>query len=293
MKPDASHIRQIKVVSNSHWDREFRRSFEKTRRRLLTMLDTVLDILEKDPEFHSFTLDGHSILLEDYLELRPERRGQVAALLAQNRLIAGPWYTLPEEFSIAAEPLVRNLMLGRQTVEKLGGRVPSVAYTPSSWGQTGQLPQILADFGCSKMMFYRGISHHEADAEWIWAAPDGTRMLASRFALYARYNWYYLVHRPVTVGRVFEKDYVFGQFADVPFRFADGLAGEDLSFDAKAPLVRYNPQRLKESIEAMVAAEGPHFTTPVFLAMNGHDISVAYPLESKMIADARQALAGK
>ena len=72
MKPDASHIRQIKVVSNTHWDREFRRSFEKTRRRLLTMLDTVLDILEKDPEFHSFTLDGHSILLEDYLEMRPE-----------------------------------------------------------------------------------------------------------------------------------------------------------------------------------------------------------------------------
>ena len=73
MKPDASHIRQIKVVSNTHWDREFRRSFEKTRRRLLTMLDMVLDILEKDPKYHSFTLDGHSILLEDYLEMRPER----------------------------------------------------------------------------------------------------------------------------------------------------------------------------------------------------------------------------
>jgi hypothetical protein len=44
MKPDAFHIRQIKVVSNTHWDREFGRSFEKTHRRLLTMVDTVLDI---------------------------------------------------------------------------------------------------------------------------------------------------------------------------------------------------------------------------------------------------------
>ena len=73
------------------------------------------------------------------------------------------------------------------------------------------------------MMFYRGISHHEADAEWIWAAPDGTRVLASRFALYARYNWYYLVHRPVTVGSVFER-ITFRRGADVAFRFADGLA---------------------------------------------------------------------
>ena len=39
--------------------------------------------------------------------------------------------------------------------------------------------------------------------------------------------------------------------------------------------------------------EGPHFTTPVFLAMNGSDISGAYPLESTIIDDARKALAGK
>ena len=293
MKSDASHITHITVVSNTHWDREFRRSFEKTRRRLLTMLDVTLGILEKDPKYHSFTLDGHAILLEDYLEMRPEQRGLVEKLLREGRLVAGPWYTLAEEFSIGSEPLLRNFLLGGQVVRGLGGRVPSVAYTPSSWGQTGQLPQILADFGCDKMMFYRGISHHESNAEWIWAAPDGTRMLASRFAVYARYNWYYQVHRPVTTGRVFEKDYVWGEFDETPFRFADGLAGEDLAFDLKGPAVRYDRTRLKEAIEAMVEREGAHFTTPVFLAMHGHDISVGHPLESQIIADAQQALAGK
>ena len=39
------------------------------------------------------------------------------------------------------------------------------------------------------MMFYRGISHHEADAEYIWSAPDGTDS-CKPFFLYARYNWY-------------------------------------------------------------------------------------------------------
>ncbi len=290
MKSDASHIRQIKVVSNTHWDREFRRSFEKTRRRLLDMLDITLDILANDPDYHSFTMDGHSIMVDDYLEMRPEKREVVEQLVRDGRLIIGPYYTLAEEFSIAQEALVRNLMFGRKTVEKYGGTTGTVAYTPSSWGQTGQLPQIFADFGLTRMMFYRGISHHEADAEWIWEAPDGTQMLASRFALYARYNWYYQVHRPISTGRVFEKDYVWGEFDEAPMRPADGLSGEDLTFDLQDPANLYNKDRLQEAVEAMLQAEGPHFTTEVFLAMHGHDISVAHPNESQVIKDAKDLL---
>ncbi len=290
MRPDASHIRKVLVVSNTHWDREFRRSFEKTRRRLVTMMDVTLDILDRDDRYHSFTLDGHSILLEDYLAVRPERAEQVRRLLADGRLVAGPYYTLAEEFSIGHEALVRNLLFGRRAVEALGGKVGPVAYTPSSWGQTGQLPQVFADFGLRYMMFYRGISHHEADAEYVWEAPDGTRMLASRFALYARYNWYYQVHRPVTVGRVFEKDYTWGERDEVPFRVADGLAGEDLAFELLAPATDYDRTRLKQAVEDMIAREGPHFTTPVFLAMHGHDISVAHPLETRILDDARELL---
>ena len=289
----ASQIRQIKVVSNTHWDREFRRSFEKTRRRLLDMMDVTLGILEKDPAYHSFTLDGHCILVDDYLEMRPEKRPLVERLLREGRLVAGPWYTLAEEFSISSESLVRNFLLGRKTLQKYGATLPTVAYTPSSWGQTGQLPQILMDFGCDKMMFYRGISHHESDAEWVWAAPDGTQVLASRFGMYARYNWYYQVHRPVTTGRTFEKDYQWGEFDECPFRFADGLAGEDLAFDLKRPALLYENSRLKDAIEQMVKREGAHFTTPVFLAMHGHDISVGHPMESRIIADARKLLEGK
>jgi mannosylglycerate hydrolase len=290
MRPDASHIKRIAVVSNTHWDREFRRSFEKTRRRLVTMMDTTLEILESDPRFHSFTLDGHSILLDDYLEMRPERKPLVERLLRQGRLIAGPYYTLAEEFSIGQEPLIRNLLWGRKTVEKHGGKVGTVAYTPSSWGQTGQLPQILVDFGLTRMMFYRGISHHESDAEFIWRAPDGTEVLASRFALYARYNWYYQVHRTVTQGRTFDKAYPWGERDETPMRFADGLAGEDVNFEVHAPAVTYDPQKLREAIVGMVDTEGAHFTTPLFLAMHGHDISVAHPLETRIIADSQAAL---
>lgn len=290
MKPDSSHIKQIKVVSNTHWDREFRRSFEKTRRRLMTMMDVTLDILESDPNYPSFTMDGHSIMLDDYLEMRPGRREQVERFVREGRLVIGPWYTLPETMSISHEALARNFLRGRENMERYGAPRGTVAYTPASWGQTGQMPQILDNFGLSRMMFYRGISHHECDAEFIWEAPDGTRVVCSRFALYARYNWYYQVHRAVTRGRVFSKDYVWGEFDEAPFRFSDGLAGEDLAFDLKDPSLDYNRSALKQAIEDMVEREGAHFTTEVFLAMHGHDISVGHPLESQIIADAKEVL---
>jgi mannosylglycerate hydrolase len=293
MKTDPKHIKQIMIVSNTHWDREFRRSFEKTRRALLTMMDITIDILEKDPQYHSFTMDGHCIMIDDYLEMRPEKTGAVKKLVSEGRLIIGPYYTLAEQFSISHEALVRNLIWGRKTIEKYGGKMGTVAYTPSSWGQTGQLPQILDSFGLKRMMFYRGISHHEADAEYIWSAPDGTRVMASRFAVYARYNWYYQVHRAITRDRVLEKDYIWGQYDELPIREADEYLEDGGSYELRQPSLHYDPSRLKKAIEDMVETEGRHFTTEVFLAMNGHDISAAHPLESMIIEDAKKVLGDK
>ena len=286
-------VKKIDVVSNTHWDREFRFSFEKTRHNLLTMLDTTLDILESDSKYHSFTMDGHSIMIDDYLEMRPERREQVEKFIREGRLIIGPYYTLPEEFTISHEAIIRNLIFGRETVKKYGGIVPNVAYTPSSWGQTGQLPQILKDFNIDYMMFYRGISHHEAPAEYIWKAPDGSEVTASRFALYCRYNWYYQVHRAVSRNRVWQKDYKWGEFDEAPFRCADGFIGPSINYDLKSPVANYDKENLKKAILDMLEEEKGHFTTPVFLGMNGHDISVGFPRESEVIEDAKEAFLGE
>lgn len=284
----------IIVISNTHWDREFRKSFEKTRKGLLEMMDVLLEILENDPDYHSFTLDGHAILLEDYLEMRPEMRSRIEKQIRCGRLIAGPWYTLAEQFSITHEAILRNLLKGRKTVEKFGGKPGTVAYTPASWGQTGQLPQILFDFGLDKVMFYRGISHHESDAEFIWEAPDGTQILGSRFGLYARYNWYYQVHRPATrKGRVFEKEYNWNELNEIPVRPADSLSGKDPSFTLAAPSTTFESEYIADAVQNMIERESSHFTTPVFPAMNGHDISVAHPMETKIVKIAAQKLSHK
>src|SRR3712207_7169330 len=54
------------------WDREWYRPFEVFRARLVDAIDAVLDQLDTDAGFR-FVLDGQSIVLEDYVEVRPQR----------------------------------------------------------------------------------------------------------------------------------------------------------------------------------------------------------------------------
>jgi alpha-mannosidase len=172
--------RHFFVVPHTHWDREWYRPFEHFRLELGRVVDGVLDVLERNPEFTSFTLDGQAIVLEDYLEVRPENEGRLRALLAAGRIEVGPSYQLPDEFLVGAEPLVRNLLLGRAVCERFGAEPSPVGYLPDSFGHPLQLPQILAGFGIRSFMFSRGLGDEfdELGVIFRWRAPDGSEVLA-------------------------------------------------------------------------------------------------------------------
>ena len=104
--------RTLVVVSHTHWDREWYLPFEAFRARLVRMMDALLDLLERDPEYRHFVLDGQTVPLDDYLEIRPERRADIERLVRDGRLLAGPGYVLPDEFLIGGESHIRNLMTG-------------------------------------------------------------------------------------------------------------------------------------------------------------------------------------
>ena len=185
------------VISNTHWDREWRYSFQKNRQMLVDMVDKVLDILVSEPRYRAFHLDSQSIVLKDYLEIKPQNKELIAKLVKEKRLLIGPWYILPEEFQVGGENLVRNLLLGHKTCSENGG-VSKIGYSPFSWGQISQLPQIYKQFGIELIMFYRGINSRESPkSEFIWEGADGTRMTASRFSTMPRYNFYFYIYRPV------------------------------------------------------------------------------------------------
>ncbi|MHB8452086.1 MAG: glycoside hydrolase family 38 N-terminal domain-containing protein, partial [Mycobacteriales bacterium] len=81
----------VLMVSHTHWDREWYREFQAFRARLVDTVDRVLELLDADPGF-AFLLDGQSIVVEDYLAIRPHRQADLARHCAAGRLAVGPWW---------------------------------------------------------------------------------------------------------------------------------------------------------------------------------------------------------
>jgi mannosylglycerate hydrolase len=167
------------VVPHTHWDREWYLPFEDFRIRLAEVVDEAIATLEARAEYR-FTLDGQTVLLEDYLEIRPEMAGRLRALLAEGRLETGPSYVLPDEFLVGGESLVRNLLHGLAVCERHGAPPAPVGYLPDSFGHPAQLPQILLGFGLDTFVFSRGLGddRERVGGRFRWKAPDGSEVLA-------------------------------------------------------------------------------------------------------------------
>ena len=173
-------LRRFHVVPHTHWDREWYAPLEAFQLRLAAVVDEVIDVLESDPTFTSFTLDGQAIVLEDYVEARPENESRLRALLRAGRLEVGPSYILLYELLVGAEPLVRNLLIGRAVCERFGARPAPVGYMPDSFGHPLQLPQILAGFGIDSFIFSRGLGDELDDLGVVfrWRSLDGSEVRA-------------------------------------------------------------------------------------------------------------------
>jgi hypothetical protein len=166
------------VVPHTHWDREWYCAHETFRLRLVGLLDRLLELLERDPAFAHFTLDGQTIVLEDYLEVRPGAEARLRALARAGRLLVGPWYVLPDEWLVSGEALIRNLRLGLQQASRFGGAM-RLGYVPDQFGHVGQLPQIFAGFGFETAALWRGVGDDVDETVFWWEAPDGTRIFTA------------------------------------------------------------------------------------------------------------------
>jgi len=168
------------VVSHTHWDRAWYWPFQQFRIRLVQTIDQLVDLLKNNSDYKYFVLDGQTVVLEDYLEIKPEMQGELEPLIKAGRLLVGPWYVLPDEFIVSAESIVRNLMLGHKIANQFGA-VMKEGYLPDPFGHIDQMPQIMRGFGISSFIFSRGLGKEVEDigTEFWWEAPDGSRVLAA------------------------------------------------------------------------------------------------------------------
>ncbi len=173
-----AHERPIyHFVAHTHWDHEWYKPFEAFRGLLVECVDEVLRMLHvEEGGLSHFMLDGQTSVLDDYLEIRPEKAGELTKRVAEGTVSIGPWYTLPDVYLASAEALIRNLQRGDAICRQFGKRM-NVGYIPDSFGHIAAMPSIFSGFGINNAVVYRGFGGEpgQESSEYIWQAPDGTR----------------------------------------------------------------------------------------------------------------------
>ncbi|HEX2987724.1 MAG TPA: glycoside hydrolase family 38 C-terminal domain-containing protein, partial [Chloroflexota bacterium] len=164
------------LVPHTHWDREWYLPFQEFRAVLVEAVDSLLDIMSANPEFRYFTLDGQTIILEDYLEVRPEREDELKRRIQEGRILVGPWYVMPDEFLVSGESLIRNYLEGQRTAARFGSSM-DVGYLPDTFGHIAQMPQLLRGLGMDTTVLWRGVGKAIQKSEASWVAPDGSSVL--------------------------------------------------------------------------------------------------------------------
>lgn len=188
------------VVSHTHWDREWYESFQNYRYRLVRMVDDLLDLLENDPEFKVFHFDGQTIVLRDYLEIRPENEARLRKQIFDGRIVIGPWYVMPDEFLISGEALIKNLQFGHEICADYGVQPMKNGYVIDIFGHNSQFPQILRGFGIGAATLYRGIGDFRPDA-FNWRGADGSEVTVAKLDRERSYsNFYFAVRCPFEEG---------------------------------------------------------------------------------------------
>jgi hypothetical protein len=167
----------VAIVPHTHWDREWYLPFQRYRLKLVRLLDSFLSLLEADPSYTHFTLDGQTAVIDDYLAMRPSAAVHIRDLVASGRMSIGPWAVLMDEYMVSAETIVRNLQAGLVRSAEFGGAM-DVAYLPDMFGHIAQMPQLLRLAEFDDTVLWRGVPSQVTQTGFDWISPDGSAVRA-------------------------------------------------------------------------------------------------------------------
>src|SRR5262249_15280597 len=136
----------------------------------------LLELLDRDPGYRHFMLDGQTICLEDVLALRPDLEPRLRRHIEGGRIGIGPWYVLQDAFLVGGEAIVRNLAEGLRVARRFGRPMP-IGYLPDAFGHIAQMPRILRGFDIDTAILWRGVGDRAPGVEWRWRALDKSEVL--------------------------------------------------------------------------------------------------------------------
>ncbi len=103
----------------------------------------LFQMLDKEPGYR-FVLDGQTSMIEDWwsswrngAKIAAPYLQRLSQYVRQGRVCVGPYYLQPDWQLVSEEALVRNLLIGQQMAEQLGGRM-QVGWLLDNFGQISQ-----------------------------------------------------------------------------------------------------------------------------------------------------------
>ena len=279
------------VICGTHWDREWRFTAEQSLLRLAELIDELLSVLEGDPKYRCFLLDGGTVILEDYLSIRPENAQRMRRQMEAGRIQSVMWYTLPEMSTVAPEALIRNLLIGKRLGAGHGGGLVNAGYTATSYGQISQLAQIYTGFGMKSALSYRGTNKHQVPPICKLESPDGTRIFHFRcFDEVTRTNWFFFPHYLLVLGKHPRDLSTKWDPEDWPVHMADAGLYET-AFQMKNESEEFNsePEQVFKAIRMLAAQAEPQMINRQLLALDMEDNAVPYRKLPQLLATCNAA----
>ncbi len=241
---------KIYLFSATHWDREWYQPFQAFRMRLIGMMDRMIETLETDKDFGVFHMDGQTVVLEDYLEIKPEKKGRIEALIKSGKLVVGPWYVMPDELLLSGESYIKNLKKGFSISRDFGAEPMKFGYLCDMFGHCAQMPQILKEMGIDNALVGRGANNHTTPMHFVWDAPSGDSVVTFKLEDTAGYGVLHL-------------------------RGARPLLGDDYATQLKVerPLLGRDadPEKVKANLKKYIDTEFERANAPAILLMDGDD----------------------
>ncbi|SET16782.1 glycoside hydrolase family 38 C-terminal domain-containing protein [Anaerobranca gottschalkii] len=176
--------KKVFVVPHSHWDREWYFTIEDSNVLLCENLEYLINVLEKNEDFKSYVFDGQISIIEEFLNIYPEKVEKITNLIKNKRLLVGPWYTQTDTLLVNKESIIRNLLYGTKIGQEMGYYM-KIGYLPDVFGQNSYLPSIFEGFGIEYAVVQRGIYEDQlkGDLNFIWQSPDGKRIKTNNIYL--------------------------------------------------------------------------------------------------------------
>lgn len=172
-------MKKFYVVAHSHLDREWYRTFQENRIKLVRFMDDLLDTMDSDLDYTYYNLDAQTSFIDDYFDVKPENMDRFKKHVKSGRLPIGPWYVQPDEHLPTAEGIIRNLLISKKISDEYTD-YNRVGYVPDSFGQSATYPTLMKGFGIDSAILYRGFAEEDSKYnDFIWEGLDGSQIIAN------------------------------------------------------------------------------------------------------------------